>query len=174
MTLWYTKYSWTKKQIILKGIVFKKQGKGWDLSGKPKEYSKCEPKRETNCRFSIPDNQTNTVNSGYKRVPFHFSGPKGRRFKSCHLDQKPEQNVTFCPVFFYALHTITGLYRIVDISDTPGQQRILSDKCTLCPVPGTEPVSFSHNQTRPKGSNHHLEYDNSGLFTGLVSSQTAI
>ena len=102
------------------------------------------------------------------------SGPKGRRFKSCHLDQKPEQNVTFCPVFFYPLHKITGLYRIMDNSDTPGQQRILSDKCTLCLVAREKPVTISHNQTRPKGSNHHLQYDNSGLFTGLVSSQTAI
>jgi len=28
------------------------------------------------------------------------SGPKGRRFKSCHLDQKPVRIARFCPVFF--------------------------------------------------------------------------
>ena len=162
-----------KSRIIPRVNVFIKQGVGYDLSGHPRVSAKSEPESETNCRFSIRNYQIITVNSGYKRIPFHFSGPKGRRFKSCHLDQKPGKKVLSCPAFFYPLHKFTGFYRIVDISDTPGQQRILSDKCTLCPVVRVKPVAFSHYQTRPKGSNHHMQYDNSGLFTGLVSSQTA-
>ena len=43
------------------------------------------------------------------------SGPKGRRFKSCHLDQKSGKKVFSCPVFFCPLHKNTGFYRIADI-----------------------------------------------------------
>ena len=32
------------------------------------------------------------------------SGPKGRRFKSCHLDQFSRPDVVRCPVFFCVLH----------------------------------------------------------------------
>ena len=46
----------------------------------------CEPERETNCRFSIRNYQTYMDESGRGRTCFDFSGPKGRRFKSCHLD----------------------------------------------------------------------------------------
>ena len=34
------------------------------------------------------------------------SGPKGRRFKSCHLDQFSRPDVARCPVFYCVLHKI--------------------------------------------------------------------
>ena len=92
-----------KLPIILRGIAFIKPDGGCNLSGHPRVSAKSEPERETNCRFSIRNYQTITVNSGYKRRLFHFSGPKGRRFKSCHLDQRQ----AFIGWFFCAFCTKT-------------------------------------------------------------------
>ena len=111
----------------------------------------CEPERETNCRFSIRNYQIITVNSGYKRIPFHFSGPKGRRFKSCHLDQSLSGNVISWQAFFYPLHKNGGFCRIAPKFDTPGWQPILFDKCTLCLVAFTEHALAWQKLMKPKG-----------------------
>ena len=37
------------------------------------------------------------------------SGPKGRRFKSCHLDQKTPETVRFPVLFLFALHKAPSL-----------------------------------------------------------------
>ena len=52
------------------------------------------------------------------------SGPKGRRFKSCHLDQKRKPDVVRCPVFFSTLH------KIADKSDATGHATLKVDLCT--------------------------------------------
>ena len=111
----------------------------------------CEPESETNCRISIRNNQTYMDESGYGRTGFVFSGPKGRRFKSCHLDQKPGKKVLSCPAFFYPLHKNGGFCRIAPKFDTPGWQPILFDKCTLCLVALTEPALAWQKPMKPKG-----------------------
>ena len=90
-------------------------------------FVNCEPERETNCRFSIRNNQTTVDKNGYNGIPFHFSGPKGRRFKSCHLDQSLSGNVLSWQAFFYALHKNSGLFRTSPIFLRNGLRRILSD-----------------------------------------------
>ncbi len=55
------------------------------------------------------------------------SGPKGRRFKSCHLDQSLSGNVLSWQAFFCALHKKSGEFRISPFSLRNGLRRILSD-----------------------------------------------
>ena len=120
-----------KSRISLRGIVSIKPDGGCNLSGHPRVSAKSEPESETNCRFSIRNNQTTVDKNGYNGIPFHFSGPKGRRFKSCHLDQKPVCiGWFFCTICTKSVD-FSGLRRFPGETDCEGFCRILSDSDTV-------------------------------------------
>ena len=81
----------------------------WKTANAPKtESAKEQPLMQRIRKFSI---RWNPLESRCSRIEQdktgqwnRRSGPKGRRFKSCHLDQFSRPDVVRCPVFFCVLH----------------------------------------------------------------------
>ena len=79
---------------------------------------------------------------------YYRSGPKGRRFKSCHLDQKPGGKAVFCPVF---LMQTAQNNRILTDFWLFGRTRIATDFVGQCLVYGRSGHFGRHRRTEPKG-----------------------
>ena len=112
----------------------------------------CEPERETNCRFSIRNNQTYVDKSGRGRTGFVFSGPKGRRFKSCHLDQKPACKGWFFCAFCAKTVYYSGLRRFSGETDCEGFCRIISDSDPVSSRPQADVEMGSYEQLPAVGT----------------------
>ena len=111
---------------------------GCDLSGKPRDYAKSEAESETNCCNSIRNSKLKTDSIRYNRVLSHFSGPKGRRFKSCHLDQSLTGNVVSCQAFFLPFAQSKWIFP--DFADFP-EKRIAKDFVGLFRILSRFPVA---------------------------------
>ena len=119
---------------------------GCDLSGKPRDYAKSEAESETNCCNSIRNSKLKTDSIRYNRVLSHFSGPKGRRFKSCHLDQKPACKGWFFCAFCTKTVDYSGLRRFPGETDCEGFCRIISDSVPVSSRPQADAEMSSYER----------------------------
>ena len=139
-----------------------KQSSSQDLFGTSIVSLKSEAESETNCCNSIRNSKLKTDSIRYNRVLSHFSGPKGRRFKSCHLDQKPACKGWFFCAFCTKTVDFYGLRRFPGETDCEGFCRIISD---------SDPVSSRPQADVEMGSYERLTAVRTGAFqTGTALS----